>query len=819
MLRLTLRTLRYRKGGFVATFIALFFGAAIVMACGGLMETGIRTAIPPQRLAGADAVIIADRSIRLATDDVPDEDGDVDYEYSMLTEDIPVDASVTAKASAVAGVARVVQDVAFPVSLAGASTTGHNWASASLAGLDGAAPREGQVVVPASSGAQAGSRVDISVRGKITPFTVSGTSGQPVVYFADSDAQRLGKLMALGVVAAPGTDTSALGERLEEVLGTTVTVLTGDERGVAEYPKAAEQSEMLITLSAVFGGFAVMVSMLVVASTFSVSVQQRKREIALLRAIGTTPGQIRRMIFMEALVVSVLATLAAWFPGALVGELLFERLAEYGVASPVVQFHQGWIPSIVGVGTALLAGLIAALAGARRASRTRPTEALAEAALQRKWLTPARLIFAIISCGGGLALGIVSVTAMSGPIAASTAGPAVLCWAIGFTLLAPGATKAVMALLRLPIRALTKVPGSLAANNTRMRAVKLASAVAPVMLASGFAFAQIYTQTTSAESAQRAYTQDLRADAVLVSGTGGFSPDVVDTVRSLPGVTAASEWVTSKGFIESPYDPELSDEGLELQGITASGASLTAVPVVSGALKDLSGDTIALPADHAASMGLGVGDKLTMRYGDGQTSRVTVVALIKPRQGYEIALSPAATLAQHTSAGVARQIMVSGDTSAVAARFPNDRLADRSTLTEAYAADLETQAMINYLLAGMIILYTAISVINTLVVETSDRRREFGLLRLSGARRGQVLRMVGVEGAAITLAGLILGTIVSAGTLVPFSLAALDSVVPYGPIWIYLAVSAAAGLLTMTATMIPAWVALRTRPADTVAVQ
>ncbi|RSM78578.1 ABC transporter permease [Kibdelosporangium aridum] len=817
MLRLTIRTLRYRKGGFVATFIALFFGAAIVMACGGLMETGIRTAIPPQRLAEADAVIIADRSIRLATNDVPDEDGDVDYEYSMLTEDIPLDSSLAAKASAVPGVARVVQDVAFPVSLAGTSTTGHNWASAVLAGLDGAAPQQGQVVVPASSGARVGARVDISIRGKITPFTVSGTSGQSVVYFADSDAQRLGKLMALGVVAAPGTPD--LGERLEEALGTAVTVLTGDERGVAEHPKAEEQSEMLITLSAVFGGFAVMVSMLVVASTFSVSVQQRKREIALLRAIGTTPGQIRRMIFMEALVVSVLATLAAWFPGALVGEFLFERLAEYGVASPVVQFNQGWIPSIIGVGTALLTGVIAALAGSRRASRTRPTEALAEAAIQRKWLTPTRLIFGIISCAGGLALGIVSVTAMSGPIAASTAGPAVLCWAIGFTLFAPGATKAVMALLRLPIRALTKVPGSLAANNTRMRAVKLASAVAPVMLASGFAFAQIYTQTTSAESAQRAYTQDLRADAVLVSGNGGFSPDVVDTVRSLPGVTAASEWVTSKGFIEAPYDPELSDEGLELQGITASGASLTAVPIVAGSLKDLSGDTIALPADHASSMGLRVGDKLTMRYGDGQTSRVTVVALIEPRQGYEIALSPAATLAQHTSAGVASQIMVSGDTSAIAARFPNDRLADRSTLTEAYAADLETQAMINYLLAGMIILYTAISVINTLVVETSDRRREFGLLRLSGARRGQVLRMIGVEGAAITLAGLILGTIVSAGTLVPFSLAALDSVVPYGPIWIYLAVSAAAGLLTMTATMVPAWVALRTRPADTVAVQ
>ena len=50
MFELALRTLRFRLGGFVATFVAVFFGAAIVIACGGLLETGIRTDVPPQRL-------------------------------------------------------------------------------------------------------------------------------------------------------------------------------------------------------------------------------------------------------------------------------------------------------------------------------------------------------------------------------------------------------------------------------------------------------------------------------------------------------------------------------------------------------------------------------------------------------------------------------------------------------------------------------------------------------------------------------------------------------------------------------------------------
>ncbi len=57
MMRLAVRTLRYRKGGFVATFVAVVFGTAIVIACGGLMETGIRSNVAPERLAAAPIVV------------------------------------------------------------------------------------------------------------------------------------------------------------------------------------------------------------------------------------------------------------------------------------------------------------------------------------------------------------------------------------------------------------------------------------------------------------------------------------------------------------------------------------------------------------------------------------------------------------------------------------------------------------------------------------------------------------------------------------------------------------------------------------------
>jgi putative ABC transport system permease protein len=141
---------------------------------------------------------------------------------------------------------------------------------------------------------------------------------------------------------------------------------------------------------------------------------------------------------------------------------------------------------------------------------------------------------------------------------------------------------------------------------------------------------------------------------------------------------------------------------------------------------------------------------------------------------------------------------------------------DRSALTTAHSEGLAVGASVNYLLIGMIMMYTAISVVTTLVMATAARRREFGLQRLTGSTRGQVLRMMGVEGLLVTGIGVVLGTIVSATTLVPFSLVVKDSPLPSGPLWIYLAVIGTAALLTVAATLLPTWLTTRARPAETV---
>ncbi|HEV2782406.1 MAG TPA: FtsX-like permease family protein [Actinophytocola sp.] len=839
MLRIALRTMRFRKGGFAATFIALFFGAALVMACGGLLETGVRTDVAPQRYAATDVVVTGDQTYA-----PPPTDPEDDAESEPLPERVRLDASVVGTIRGVPGVALAEGDVSFPVGLVRAGRVvdsaplGHSWASGRLAPYTlgaGAQPGPGEVVLDRTmAGANAiavGDRVDLLARGTTGTFRVSGiaeppaaVTGTPAVFFAGADADRLaarpGSVDAVGVLAAPGVDAGQLAERIGAALrGQPVTISTGNDRGTAEFPEAPRGSEGLIALAGVIGGFAILVAIFVVAGTLGLSIQHRHRELALLRAIGTTPRQLRRMVLTEAFTVAVLATALACVPGVLLGGWILDRLAGLGAVPALVVFHQGWLPMIVGTGVGLLTSLVAGLMAARRAGRTRPVEALSDAATQRRWLGPMRLLFAVLGFAGGLALAIVTVTVFDGSIAASTAGPTVMVWAVALAMIAPGLTKVVGALLRPVLRGVGGNAGYLAMLNAKARTVRLAAAVTPIMFSVGIATAMIYLQTTLADAEREAYTRNLRADVVLASTTGGLPTDLVDQVRRVPGVAGASEFVTSTGFVDG------DTESVPLQGVSADGAEqTTSIRLTGGTLADLRGDGVAVPAE----LGVSVGDSMRIRLGDGASVPLRVVALFAGDPGYPRILLPAELLVSHTTNGLPAQIMVRAgagvDPAALRAALreltadrPGVAVADRDAMTAAYVRELQVGASVNYLLVGLIMMYTAISVVNTLVMATSRRRRELGLQRLTGSTRGQVLRMMTLEAILVAAVGILLGTLVSTTTLVPFSLAATDSVWPSGPLWIYGAVVGVATVLTVAATLLPAWFATRGRPAEAAA--
>ncbi|SDT82676.1 putative ABC transport system permease protein [Streptomyces sp. TLI_053] len=83
---------------------------------------------------------------------------------------------------------------------------------------------------------------------------------------------------------------------------------------------------------------------------------------------------------------------------------------------------------------------------------------------------------------------------------------------------------------------------------------------------------------------------------------------------------------------------------------------------------------------------------------------------------------------------------------------------------------------------GMLVCFATVSVVNTLVAVTADRRREFALLRLVGATRPQLLRMLSAEAVLTTAVGVLLGAAVAGAAASAFSAAVTGSAVPPVPV-------------------------------------
>ncbi|MGW2279749.1 FtsX-like permease family protein [Streptomyces sp. NPDC001770] len=833
MWRLALRTLKFRRTSFVATFLAMFLGAAIVIGCGGLMETGVRMAADPLRLNAAPVVVTGEQS----------------YDGAALTERHRIDPALAGEVAAADGVRDAVGDVSFPATvlkdgkaLTGKGTSyGHGWAGARLTPYTlaaGASPVAGGEVVLDSglaerAGAGPGSVVEIVVGGETRRFTVSGVAGQrgdgnpdAALFFSDEKARTLagGRIDSIGVLPEKGADTAAVADAVRSVVGDRAEVLTGERRGLAELPGTLTSQRTVVILAAIFGSSVVLIVMFGVASTLGLSLQQRTREMALLRAVGSTPQQLRRMILIETAVLSVGSVLLALYPGYLLGRLLFGVLTSSGVVSSAIVYHAGWVPMAVGTVVTVLAAAGATRFAGRRAARTEPVAALAESVAGTRWFSVPRLLVALFFLANGIGLAVATATVMEdGPTLASTAGPASVLFCIGLALLAPGITKVMVALLYLPVRAFSGIPGMLALRNATTANVRMAGAVAPIVLLIGIATGTLYMQATEDHVSRSSYDQNILADYVFDSATGGFAPTVVDQVRATPGVAAASEFVTSRGFVDAPD----GRADTELRGVSADGVrqSLDLRPV-AGSLSGLRGDTVALSDKKAEEYGVGVGDRLPLRLGDGTAVRPTVVALYADNPKQQYVILPAATLAPHTSDGLPHQILVRSEQggsaelrealAGLAASVPGTELDDGDSLAGRNNQIQQILVAANYTIVAMIVGYAAITVVNTLVAVTRKRRAEFGLQQLTGATRRQVLGMLTVEGVLIGIIATVLGTIAAATTIVPYSMVKSDSYLPSGSPGIYLAIVGGSLVLVFGATLLPSWRGMRTPAVETV---
>ncbi|WP_411091859.1 ABC transporter permease [Streptomyces sp. 049-1] len=825
----------FKPASFAGTFVALMMSALIVTACGVLLESGVRASVPAERYANAPVVAAADQSARLVADTI---DGPEESAFP-LPDTARVDAGLAAKAARAPGAAAAVADFTFPVRQGagdgGAGLTGHGWGSHAFTGTaltEGAAPGAGEVVLDAAAArtAQAGvgdsvaletadGRDGFRVSGLAeagpgdTAGTGAGAGGGATAWFADTEAPVLaghpGKADAIAVLAEDGTGTDALAAAVGKSLaGSDALVRTGDDRGEAEDHGLAYAKETLTGLGGSFGGVATLVAVFTAAGTVALSVGQRGREFALLRAVGATPRQIRRAVATEALLVAPLAGLLGCLPGIALANWWFGQLKDRGAIPEAVALHVSWLPPVAAVGAGLLTALGAGWAAGRRPARIKPGQALAEASVERLRPGVVRTVLGLGALVGAAVLAGVAASAAGGDAANASLG-VIMLFMLAVALLGPVVARLCAALFGLLLRG-GGAPGALAAANSRTNARRLASALTPIVMAMAFASTLVFMHTSESRTAADQLRAGLTADHV-VTDPAGLPADAAGRAARAPGVEAAVSLLDTQVLVPVRGGGETSLQASAAQGISGSGAQLAEVQdldVRSGSLDRVGAGRIAIDRTLAAAADVEVGDALPLYLPDGTRARPEVVAVYGRGLGLAAVTMDRASLAGHVTSAFDSTLLVSGGEAGPLTAL--GEVTDASGYALARNVERELGAWANYTMAAVLGGFAAVAAVNTLVMTVLDRRRELTALRLVGSTRRQVLRMLRWESLLVSVAGVALGTAIAMITLTPM-MRGLTGESPHVPPLLYAtfaAVVVALGLLSVT---LPARAALRDR--------
>lgn len=833
MIGLALTSVRHRAAAVAATLVAVLLGVALLVASGGIFATALRLDTPPQRLAGAPVVVAGPETYQF-----PNHSGS-----ATLPEQATLRAGLASQVADVDEVGHVVADTSFPAVLLTADgpfnrgdsvMSGHPWTSAQLTPytLNGQPPTTTeQVVIDTATarraGAGIGSQVRLAVDGEPGTYTITGIAhpSHPVdtsaLFF--SDAHGHGPT-ALGVFPVPGTSPEEAAAALHHLLPDSATVLTGTSRGKAEFPGIGGVRLSLIILAAVFGGLVIVVMGIVVAATTTLSMRRRHRELALLRATGATGYQVGRLVLAEAMVVAVVGAAGGSVLGGWVGDMLLGQLRTHQIVPTGLTYHQGLIPhaaaAVIGLGAVWIATRLAS----RSAQGATPIEALRAAELPSVDIGPLRRALAGILAVGTVGLAVTTVF-MSPTNASALGGPGVLTGSVAVALIGPELVRRLGARYTRLRRARrhSDATGSLAAVNLRARAVQYGAVLTPITIATAICLGNVYSQTTQEQAAQSAYLGRLDPDVVVTSQAGGVPAGLVDRLADLPSVTTVSEMTTSHGWLEEPFDASHTSDPLPLLGLSTQPrqAPVYTGKVSGGALTALRPGTVAVPDPLAEDLNIDLGNTVTIRLGDGSRINPEVVALLDQPSGYQQLLLPAKTLTAHTTTRLPAALLVRTDdpdavTQTVHQQLPHANVGGGELLRARFDTGLGVQAWVNYLIALLALAYAAIATINTLAVSIIDRRREFGLQRLTGATRREVTRVLRREVLLVTALGYLAGAGISILTIWPITIAS-GRWLPTGPPWVLLASVVAVLLLTLPVTETCARLTMRQRAASAAA--
>ncbi|WP_314900733.1 FtsX-like permease family protein [Actinomyces naeslundii] len=640
-----------------------------------------------------------------------------------------------------------------------------------------------------NSGLKVGDKTHIVIQGQPTEVTVVGefhfesSMASATVVGMDPDwlmpiAAPDGKVSSITIDLAKGASLDTVKSEVTKVVPDDAQVKTRAEL-IKEQNKTIEsQLGFVQTFLMVFVVVAMFVGSFIIMNSFAMSVRQRVKEFALLRAVGASPGSVFGIVFLQAVVIGIVGSALGVAAGAgllaglakLLDNMGMPLLEGTGLTAPII---------VISLVVGLAVTIIGALLPAREAALTHPVEAMRGVSGSReKSLVLRTIIGGLLLAAGAAAVAAAWVNEdleQRQLIMGLGAGGVVL----GLLIVSPTLARPVVAVLGLPFRML-RPSGRLALRNIvhnprRTANTSGALMVGMALVCAGATLAASFSASTADEIDRSLKADFLVQPATMSSSNTKLSSEKAKELAAIDGVKETSSYTLYVNAVTKP-DGSQNPAATSLVIDPATYSSAYDIRVTSGSLSDLDATHVAVNKNENLKMG----DKVTLTGPNGSVE-ATVGAIVDPKGiGGTYFYSPkvAAAVGSWTSPGTSTDpdhvldaplgmllTLEDGANLDTVRHKAEDIVADTyqysvndaSQLSDKVGQRINQMLAVLYGLLGLSIVIAILGIVNTLVLSVSERTREIGLMRAVGLGKTQLAGEIITESVLTSVYGTVLG--------------------------------------------------------------
>ena len=583
---------------------------------------------------------------------------------------------------------------------------------------------------------------------------------------------------------------------------------------VSESTSAVDQAlSFFSTALLVFAFISLFVGAFTIFNTFSITVGQRTRELALLRVVGASRRQVFRSVLAEAAIVGAVSSVIGIGLGVLAAFGLrgaLERLWHLTTFRParIRGPHRAGLP-----GCRHRRDRYRLDRRARRAVRIPPVAALSDRQTETD-VSPRRRF----TWGSAVALvGVVLLVIGLTQSAIALVGLGAVCIFVGTAMLAPAIARPLSAVIGRPLASALGEAGKLGRQNSMRSPRRTAQTASALMVGIALVSAISVFGASLSKTATASVDQAISADLLVSASSGGLADSVPGLVSSVPGVTRTA----------TIYRDQFEFKG-SLQTLTSAPpdhlSDTVTLHMASGSEAALARSEILIDSTTARSDKLSVGDQVAVKFAATGRTTIRVGGVYQANVllgSYLVSNSYFLAHFQNEQPGavLVRTDGSSGVDNAVTkavAGYPNVQVQTRAQFEQSEINNVNLLLGLVYALLALAVLIALIGIVNTLMLSVFERTREIGLLRAVGMRRRQVRVMVRSEAVILAVFGAVIGIVI--GTAMGIALVAslrqqgiTYTAVPAVDLVVFLVLSAVLGLVAAS------WPARRAAKLDVLA--